>query len=75
MIGVSSAVGRLTSLTDFVEHMQDSGLFDRPVEIMTTGTESVEDVSLVRFNIKEQAAGTAAANAEEVGNAHVKACD
>jgi len=53
----------LTSLTDFVEHMQDSGLFDRPVEIMTTGTETVDEVSLVRFNIKAQAAGTAAANA------------
>ena len=53
----------LTSLTDFVEKMQDSGLFDRPVEIMTTSTETVEEVSLVRFNIKAQAAGTAAANA------------
>ena len=59
----------LTSLTDFVEQMQDSGLFDRPVEIMTTGTETVEEVSLVRFNIKAQAAGTAAANAAAAATA------
>ena len=53
----------ITALTDFVERMQDSGLFDRPVEIMTTTSEMVEEASVVRFAVKAQAAGTAAAKA------------
>jgi type IV pilus assembly protein PilN len=53
----------LTAITDFVERLQASGVFDRPVEIVTTGMEVVEDASVVRFAIKAQAAGTAAAAA------------
>ena len=47
----------LTAITDFVEHLQDSGLFQRPVEIVTTSIEAVEDASVVRFAVKAEAAG------------------
>jgi Tfp pilus assembly protein PilN len=53
----------LTAVTDFVERLQMSGAFDRPVEIVTTGMELVDESSLVRFAIKAQAAGTSAAAA------------
>jgi type IV pilus assembly protein PilN len=50
----------LTSVTDFTQRMQSSGLFKPPVEILTTTTELVEEVSVVRFAIKGEAAPTAA---------------
>jgi len=53
----------LTAVTDFVEHLQNSGIFDRPVEIMTTSMETLDEYSVVRFAIKAQAAGTAAKEA------------
>lgn len=53
----------LTAVTDFVEHLQNSGVFDRPVEIMTTSMETIEELSVVRFAIKAQALGTAAKEA------------
>ncbi len=53
----------LTAVTDFVERLQGSGQFDRPVEIVTTSMEALEDASVVRFAVKAQAAGTAAAAA------------
>jgi Tfp pilus assembly protein PilN len=45
----------LTALTDFVEHLQTSGHFERPVDIVTTNMESVQDVSVVRFAIRGKA--------------------
>lgn len=53
----------LTAVTDFVERLQMSGAFERPVEIVTTGMELVDESSLVRFAIKAQAAGTSEAAA------------
>jgi Tfp pilus assembly protein PilN len=53
----------LTAVTDFVEHLQNSGVFDRPVEIMTTSMETLDEYSVVRFALKAQAAGTAAKEA------------
>lgn len=53
----------LTAVTDFVERLQGSGAFDRPVEILTTSMESLDAASVVRFAVKAQAAGTAAAEA------------
>jgi len=44
----------LTSVTDFVERMQVSGLFKHPVEILTTSTETVEEVTVVKFAIKAE---------------------
>ena len=51
----------LTAVTDFVERLQTSGIFDRPVEIVTTSMEPVDDTAVVRFAVKAQALGTAAA--------------
>ena len=45
----------LTAVTDFVERLQNSGIFDKPVEIVTTGMEQVEESSVVRFAVKAQA--------------------
>ena len=53
----------LTAVTDFVERLQSTGIFDRPVEIVTTSMEAIEDVSVVRFAIRAQDFGTAAAAA------------
>jgi Tfp pilus assembly protein PilN len=63
----------LTSVTDFAERLQVSGVFDRPVEIVTTSMETVDETSLVRFALKAQAFGTTpppapAAGAPKKGN-------
>jgi type IV pilus assembly protein PilN len=42
----------LSAVTDFTERMQNSGLFNRPVEILTTTTETVEETNVVRFAVK-----------------------
>jgi Tfp pilus assembly protein PilN len=53
----------LTAVTDFVERLQVSGAFDRPVEIVTTSMETLDESTVVRFAVKAQAVGTAAAAA------------
>jgi Tfp pilus assembly protein PilN len=45
----------LTAVTDLAERLQESGLFKMPVEIVTTTTELVEQVSVVRFVVRAQA--------------------
>lgn len=45
----------LTALTDFVERLQTSGRFARPVDIVTTNMEIVQDASVVRFALKASA--------------------
>jgi Tfp pilus assembly protein PilN len=42
----------LTSITDFVEKLQDSNVFVRPVEIVTTTSETVEETPVVRFVVR-----------------------
>jgi Tfp pilus assembly protein PilN len=42
----------LTSITDFVEKLQDSNVFVRPVEIVTTTAETVEETPVVRFVVR-----------------------
>lgn len=42
----------ITAVTDFTEHLQNSGMFVRPVEILTTSTEVVDDTTVVRFSVK-----------------------
>lgn len=42
----------ITAITDFTERLQNSGVFERPVEILTTSTESVEDTTVIRFAVK-----------------------
>jgi type IV pilus assembly protein PilN len=43
-------------VADFAEFLQNSGLFKRPVEIVTTLEEAVEDQAVVRFVMKAEAA-------------------
>lgn len=56
----------ITAVTDFTERLQSSGFFKRPVEILSTGTEVVEETDVVRFSVKAEpvpsqpAAGAAA---------------
>jgi type IV pilus assembly protein PilN len=57
-VQVEGRATSLTAVTDFVERLQTSGIFDRPVEIVTTSMEVLEESSLVRFAIKAQARGT-----------------
>jgi type IV pilus assembly protein PilN len=50
----------LTSVTDFAERLQTSGLFKRPVEIVTSVAETYEQVDVVRFLVRAQATGSIA---------------
>jgi len=45
----------LTAVTDFVEKLQDSSIFLRPVEIVTTTSETLEDTPVVHFVVKATA--------------------
>jgi Tfp pilus assembly protein PilN len=53
----------ITALTDFVEHLQTSGRFERPVDIITTSMEAVADVPVVRFAVRGRALAAPAAPA------------
>lgn len=44
----------ITAITDFTERLQNSGYFLRPVEILSTSTEAIDDVALVRFVVKAE---------------------
>jgi Tfp pilus assembly protein PilN len=44
----------LTSVTDFAERLQTSGLFRHPVEILTTTTEIVEETPVIRFAVRAE---------------------
>jgi Tfp pilus assembly protein PilN len=44
----------LTAVTDFAESLQNAGLFKHPVEILTTSTEQVDDLTVVRFSLKAE---------------------
>jgi type IV pilus assembly protein PilN len=55
IVNIEGRAMSLSSLTDFAERIQNSGLFKHPVEIVTTATEAVEDTDVVRFAIKAEA--------------------
>lgn len=57
----------LTAVTDYAERLQDSGVFDRPVEILTTTTEAVEDTAVVRFAVKGDLVAPVPAAADSPG--------
>jgi type IV pilus assembly protein PilN len=44
----------ITAITDFTERLQNSGYFLRPVEIMSTATEAIEETPVVRFVVKAE---------------------
>jgi Tfp pilus assembly protein PilN len=62
-IQLDGRASSLVSVTGFAERLQSSGIFDRPVEILTTRMESIDAIPVVRFALKLQAYGTAAAEA------------
>ena len=45
----------LTSVTDFAETMQQSGMFKMPIEILSTATELIEEATVVKFSIRADA--------------------
>jgi len=45
----------LTAVTDFAQRMQNSGFFQRPVEIRSTLIEVVEETPVVRFSVQAEA--------------------
>lgn len=45
----------LTSVTDFAQRLQNSGFFHRPVEILATTIEVVEETPVVRFSVRAEA--------------------
>jgi type IV pilus assembly protein PilN len=45
----------ITAVTDFTERLQDSGYFKKPVEILATSTEVIDETNVVRFSVKADA--------------------
>jgi len=60
-IQIDGRATSLTSVTDFAETLQQSGLFKMPVEILTTLNEVVEDTTVVRFAMRAEPAAPAPA--------------
>jgi Tfp pilus assembly protein PilN len=56
MVQVDGRAISLTSVSDFAEGLQQSGLFKMPVEILTTTTEVVEETDVIRFSLKAESA-------------------
>ena len=45
----------VSSVTDFAQQLQNSGLFQKPVEIVTTSTETLEETQVIKFTLKAEA--------------------
>jgi type IV pilus assembly protein PilN len=45
----------VSSVTDFAQQLQNSGYFKRPVEILTTSTETFEETQVIKFSLKAEA--------------------
>jgi type IV pilus assembly protein PilN len=45
----------LTAVTDFTERLQSSGYFKKPVEILTTATDAIDDIEVIKFSVKADA--------------------
>jgi Tfp pilus assembly protein PilN len=48
----------ITAITDFSESLQNSGLFERPVEIVTTSSDAVDETPVARFSVKADLAAS-----------------
>lgn len=55
VVQIDGRATSITAVTDFTERLQTSGYFLRPVEIVSTATEAIEEVGVVRFVIKAEA--------------------
>lgn len=53
-VQVDGRATSITAVTDFTERLQSSGYFLRPVEIISTATEAIDDTPVVRFVIKAE---------------------
>jgi type IV pilus assembly protein PilN len=45
----------VSSVTDFAQQLQDSGHFQKPVEIVATSTEVLEETQVIKFTLKAEA--------------------
>ncbi len=46
----------LSAVTDFAEQLQNSGLFKRPVEILSTSIDAVDEQAVIKFALKAESA-------------------
>lgn len=58
----------LSALTEFIDRLQTSGRFSRPIDIITTSMETIADATVVRFAIRGDV-GTPAPPADVAGTA------
>lgn len=58
----------LSALTEFIDRLQTSGRFARPIDIITTSMETIAEASVVRFAIRGEV-GTPAPPADAAGTA------
>lgn len=67
-VQIDGRASSLTGVTDFTERLQNSGYFQKPVEILATTTEVIDETSVIHFIVKADAvtpqppAGAAASN-------------
>jgi len=45
----------VSSVTDFAQQLQNSGYFQRPVEILTTTTETIDEMQVIKFSLRADA--------------------
>ena len=56
VVQVDGRATSITAVTDFTARLQTSGYFLHPVEIVSTSTEAIDDVPIVRFVVKAETA-------------------
>jgi Tfp pilus assembly protein PilN len=52
VVQIEGRARTITAVTDFVNRLQTSNGFERPVDIVTAGMETYQDASVVRFAVK-----------------------
>jgi Tfp pilus assembly protein PilN len=57
LVEIDGRAMSLNAVIEFVEHLQTSGHFEGAVKIVTTSTESQEEVPVVKFSIRAQTRG------------------
>jgi type IV pilus assembly protein PilN len=55
MVQIDGRAMSVSAVTDFAQQLQDSGHFQRPVEIVTTSTETLEETQVIKFTLKAEA--------------------
>jgi Tfp pilus assembly protein PilN len=57
LVEIGGRAMSLNAVIEFVDHLQTSGHFEGAVKIVTTSTEALEEVPVVRFSIRGQTRG------------------